>query len=536
MGNLNHMLLYIVDKIPYIAPDVKIDVLGNVDMNSLISGLALYSASDNDPDLSKVYLCYPEELESVSAVYQDTIFVCINNGGKLPPVSSALNILVFNTKYKLQHVFNAFQKLLQDIDLSYAYIQSALLENRHIQDALSIAEEIITNPFLLFDADFKLLGWSRNHVCQDPMYMEAVENQSLSTDRILRLLSENILFQLSSNGRIQLAAQNCLSDSPIFIRLLKHNNLVLGYGIMICSILSPRPPMVEGFTKIIDKFSLRLTNTSNKLCAIHEKHVYFLIDLINGRLKDAEDIQKYSDTLHISLRGNFHLYLINFDNANNIPLNFAFVTLDRLVQERFFFLYGDHIIVIADDSRKDIHEERRNQYMKFLDDFSASCSMSSSFHSLAELPRAYYQAATALEFGCMFSKNAKPLFHKYSHKIYNYLDYADFDGIRKYQNSTGWLPIHFPKLLQLLRDDKEKRTNYSHTLYCFLRNERHVNDTADELFLHRNSIINRIERVQAYLDVDLNNHNTRNALLFTFRVIDYAAAAGIQFDLFEPLL
>lgn len=533
MGNLNHMLLYIVDKIPYIAPDVQIDVLGNVDMNILISGLALYTGSESNPDLSKVYLCYPWELEAVSAVYQDTIFVCINNEDKLPPVSNELNVLVFNTKYKLQYVFNAFQRLLQDIDLSYAYIQNALLENRDIQEALSIAEQIITNPFLLFDADFKLLGWSRNHECQDPMYQEAVENQSLSTDRILRLLSENILFQLSSNGKIELEAQNCLSHSPVIIRLLKNNEIVLGYGIMICSILPPRPPMVEGFTKIIDKFSLRLTNTSNKLCAIHEKHVYLLIDLINGRLKNAEDLRKYSETLHISLRGNFHLYRIDFNNLSNVPLNFAFVTLDRLVQERFFFLYGDHIIVIADDSRKEIHEERQNQYMKFLEDFSASCSISSSFHSLAELPRAYDQASVAHEFGNLFANAAKPLYYKYSHKFYDYLDFAECDVIRKYQDCTGCLPIHFPKLLQLLQEDKDKGTNYAQTLCCFLRHERVVNDTANELYLHRNSIINRIERLEKSLDIDLNDYATRSALLFTFRVIDYAAAAGIPVDLLE---
>lgn len=533
MISCNHMLLYIVDKIPTIDPDVKIDILGNVNMEKLISRLSLYSPAEKNPDPSKAYFCYAEDLASVSKNYRDIILICINNSNALPSVNEALNALIFTTKYKLPYVFNSMQNLLYNIDISYTNIYRSILENKDLQETILIAARIITNPFLLLDADFRLLGWSKYHVCEDPFYQETVANASLSSNHILWFLAENMLSKLAKHGKILLPAGNHLSDSPLFIRMLKDNDIVLGYGIMVCSILAPRPPMMQGFSDFIDQIGTRLTNKSNKRWNIQQEHTHFLVDLINGRLKRTEEIQNYANTLNISASGNFHLYLILFNNIDNIPLNYAFDTFKLLVKEPLCFLYKEGIVVIIDDSRKEIHEERRSQYLKFLDDFSASCSISSSFLNLAELPKEYKQAICAYELGKMFASTVKPLYYKYSNKIFDYLRYTECEVIRNYKESTGWFPIHFPKLLQLIREDQEKGTNYARTLFCYLTNERHVSNTAREMYLHRNSIINRIERIQEFMSIDLNDYNMRITLMLAFRVIDYATAAGMDDELFN---
>ena len=532
----NHMLLYIVDKIPNIDPDVKIDIFGNVNMEKAISRLSLYSPTENNPDTSKAYFCYSEDLVSISTDYKNAVIICINNSNELPSVNEALDVIIFTTKYKLPYVFNALQNLLYNIDISYTNIYRSILENKDLQETLLIGAGIITNPFLLLDADFKLLGWSKYHVCEDPFYKETVANGSLSSNNILWILSENMISKLAKHGKILLQASNPLSDSPLFIRMLKDKDIVLGYGIMVCSILDPRPPMMQGFSDFIDQIGTRLTNKSNKRWTSQQENMHFLVDLINGNLKRKEEIQGFADNLNISLYGNFHLYLIVFNNIDNTPLNYAFDTFKLLVKEPLCFLYKDSIIVIIEDSRKMIHEERRSQYLKFLNDFSASCSISSSFMNLVELQKQYKQAICANELGKMFADNLKPLYYKYSKKIFDYLRYTECEVIRNYKESTGWFPIYFPKLLQLIQEDQEKGTNYAYTLFCYLKNERHVSNTAREMYIHRNSIINRIERIQEFMDIDLNDYNTRITLMLAFRVIDYATVTKTDYELFDSLL
>jgi DNA-binding PucR family transcriptional regulator len=58
------------------------------------------------------------------------------------------------------------------------------------------------------------------------------------------------------------------------------------------------------------------------------------------------------------------------------------------------------------------------------------------------------------------------------------------------------------------------------TLRVFLRNERRLSDSLEELGIHRNSLIYRLERIQQIADCDLDDADTREWLLFSFRMVE----------------
>ena len=45
--------------------------------------------------------------------------------------------------------------------------------------------------------------------------------------------------------------------------------------------------------------------------------------------------------------------------------------------------------------------------------------------------------------------------------------------------------------------------------------------TADRLYLHKNTVIYRIKRLENELDLDLSDSELRAQLLFSFRILDY---------------
>jgi sugar diacid utilization regulator len=68
----------------------------------------------------------------------------------------------------------------------------------------------------------------------------------------------------------------------------------------------------------------------------------------------------------------------------------------------------------------------------------------------------------------------------------------------------------YPKgFLSLIEHDKNSSTNYIKTLDVYLKNEMKISDTANELFLHRSSLLSRLGRIGKILDVDIKDPEVR---------------------------
>ena len=75
---------------------------------------------------------------------------------------------------------------------------------------------------------------------------------------------------------------------------------------------------------------------------------------------------------------------------------------------------------------------------------------------------------------------------------------TDKDAKRNYYNSV---------LGKLEQYDKNNKTNYLEFLYTFLDNN--INATADKMFVHRNTIVYKINKIEELLDRDLSDMEVR---------------------------
>ncbi|HAL73544.1 MAG TPA: hypothetical protein DCM45_00455 [Clostridiales bacterium] len=76
----------------------------------------------------------------------------------------------------------------------------------------------------------------------------------------------------------------------------------------------------------------------------------------------------------------------------------------------------------------------------------------------------------------------------------------------------------FHPALQILHDyDHLHSTQYFNTLYVYLKHERNLVSTAAALYIHRNSLVYRIGRIQELIDVDLDDYAVRHYLLLSYQ-------------------
>ncbi len=77
------------------------------------------------------------------------------------------------------------------------------------------------------------------------------------------------------------------------------------------------------------------------------------------------------------------------------------------------------------------------------------------------------------------------------------------------------------KLQPLLEADKVLRTEYVKTLKCYLECNNDLLHSSEHMYIHRNTMINRMKKITALLGAEINETETRNDFFNIFKVMEY---------------
>ncbi|MBS7406429.1 MAG: helix-turn-helix domain-containing protein, partial [Coriobacteriales bacterium] len=165
-----------------------------------------------------------------------------------------------------------------------------------------------------------------------------------------------------------------------------------------------------------------------------------------------------------------------------------------------------HIGKVAGDADDHAFMKQAQAFCKSL---KWKMGLSNDFKSLAGLGNAYLQGKMALREGQQ---------RRGDDSVFRFGDFrVDFicTELLK-QVDTPYLISR--DIINIAAYDEENGTNLLDTLEAYLRNERSMTKTSNCLFLHRNSVAYRIEKVKALLRCDLDNPETRAGLQLSLKI------------------
>lgn len=81
---------------------------------------------------------------------------------------------------------------------------------------------------------------------------------------------------------------------------------------------------------------------------------------------------------------------------------------------------------------------------------------------------------------------------------------------------------------QLITYDEENGTSLVHTLEVYLAHDRNIGISAEELFIHRNTMKYRIKKAQQILNVDFEDSNTCFNIRLAFKIKRFLYDIGVQ--------
>lgn len=133
-------------------------------------------------------------------------------------------------------------------------------------------------------------------------------------------------------------------------------------------------------------------------------------------------------------------------------------------------------------------------------DYTFYAGMSLNVQGLEKLSQAYMQAKHVTELS--EKKEWKNMLSTYDELgVYQLLLAIDNQDVKEefYDNTLG----------KLVRSDEEKKTDYLEFLKVYFESNCSINETADRLFIHRNTAVYKIKKINELLDCDLSDIEVR---------------------------
>ncbi len=413
---------------------------------------------------------------------------------------------------KTQDAIDTYSQWFEDI---VNVVQYAI----DFQKVIDLTWPLIKNPMYFVDAELKLLGITNfyvDHEGLDPQWVHVMKTGYFSYEWIHymhKYMSLNPIMILN-NGEYY-------TDKNLFINnryskdLINHlNNSRYGF----IEVLEFETKFNYGHFYLLDfllEFLNTILETYLKKNVAELSEAYSSIgNILNNSYYDNNIIKHFLSERGWKENDSFIVVKAFFKDIE-MSNKYSFVSYFNLIfkkelSEVLCFVYNEDIIIIINCG-----EYGRNDYIAAFEKISAEkgfCfGVSQLFCGFFRIRTYYKQAALAIEFGN---------YHDPANKIYKFETYAVSSLIG--QNDWDLLinSCH-PDIIRLEQYDKSHNSSYLATLVEYLHNERNLVQAAASLFIHRNTMIYRIEKILKMLSCDLKDANVREHMLLSYRILTH---------------
>lgn len=140
---------------------------------------------------------------------------------------------------------------------------------------------------------------------------------------------------------------------------------------------------------------------------------------------------------------------------------------------------------------------------------------------LTSLAPIYHQTRSAVRLGLTLGGNPKQrVFYYEDYAIYQEIELAAM-GLKNIYGITNYVYLCHPALIRLLRYDRKHDNNLCRVLYVYLTTDRNAAEAARELYLHRNTMLYKISKIEEILGQSLDDCMFRSRLLYSYYVLEY---------------
>ncbi|SHN60131.1 PucR family transcriptional regulator [Desulfitobacterium chlororespirans] len=466
----------------------------------------LYNGASHEFKANHIYISHVEQLPPAPVLGNGVVILCV--GGTPPPPYLNDKCVCFITRdhTDLFTAFDLVQQIFDKYDEWDTGLRNALNTSASIKEMVRISFPIFENPIIVIDANFRVQAYSSIIDTRDDL---AIYRPDENGNIRMNAMSEHINTygnSMNVDKPFLMMARNV----PLFTMNLFEKKIYIG-NLTIPFVLRQHRQSDIVLAQYLAKFiESSFKKYSTILSGSH-------INILRGILQDLLSCLQVDSTRMRYLSGNFNGHYICIAmklgyRSHKVPVEY----LCNIIEDSFpgcvAFEY-ESVIVTFFDVKKIPCDERTltDKVKELLQDMDLIAGASYSFTNLSMARLYYRQACVALEMGSA------------THPELCYYPFHDYVLHYMISHCMGEFP---PELLltkglrQLQVHDLTSQVNYVQTLRIYLNNNMNLAKTADDLFVHRSTLLTRLKRIESLLQTDLKDSDQRLRLLISLKIME----------------
>ncbi|MBQ3292051.1 MAG: helix-turn-helix domain-containing protein [Mogibacterium sp.] len=403
------------------------------------------------------------------------------------------------------YVFNSVFQMVADShkDRFYDSLMRTLDGVRNVDALIDIASQAFGASLIFIDRDFRIQGYSTQIPVTDKLWKRNIE-QGYCDYEFIKAVKSLKSVQMSDSSMSAIEVSCTSSPFKKFSCKVFCRDIWVGYIIVIENNESYRPEHAEMLKTLSGVLGYAVMKYEPNYLYMTSEYHSFLYNLIIGA-----DISSLPEAYrNLSFPSEMQVFYCRatankqaFPQERDLTNHLASVFPDCHVigRRHSAAILGSHSML----SRVGL----------MLSAFPSECHVkvgtSLPFEDISELKSHYDEAHDAFELGETIDPDLS---------IYTFEDYGLYVMLRTVESSENLSRYLHPALPKLAAYDLDNGSNLELTLHTYLKCACNTTETAESLFLHRNSVIYRLRRIEELCGIDLNDTDLRFRLRLSFAI------------------
>lgn len=426
-------------------------------------------------------------------------------------------IILFPGKTNLDELYEKCKEYLDIQEKVTEYNQKLMdvfVSTESLQAVLDCAAEIIENPLMVIDNGYRVVCSSKSFECDDLQWKESVVTGYCSLEFVAQFNKLSEIHAIQKETSPVLAG--CLM-SPIRRCICKMfvEQKSVGYLLAIESNVSfdeAKTDILETIGKLMSKVWAFTALKSGQ--DIYHSTWDALINAIEGLPGSNDILKEYVKNSGLRDNSKYYLILLNLDAYKNSDYEIApiYNCFRTIFPRSVFSYYNNNILIIIDFTAND-HAllDRLNKQKNYFAEKNIIVAVSDSFLNFNNMKRYYDEVKKTEKFMRIIRKESYIAF---------YDEFRTYDMLVSRWDSEE-VPLYIREKERMIYEyDEEHETEFFKTLYMYIKYSKSLQDTADALFIHKNTVSYRINRIKELFDLDLNDANVRIGLFIAYQTME----------------
>lgn len=415
--------------------------------------------------------------------------------------------------------FNRISRIFHDYQHWALTLSDMLARSPSLQELAAVGESFFGNPVLVLDRNFCLLSK------YDPSLQIAWSFHEQTQER---MLPEEMISIIKAQSGHQVQAEGShtffISDDYLAYNM-QFLHMSRGNAIFTLAVPEIRAPLRRLSLSALSYFAECIHIV---LCqsSFHYGHSLRFEEFVKKLLANEQIEQAVIDQYLLSMHwfnADNYLCLVfeinRWDRANSVFHSIC-MNVESSFSESFAFVYNDKIVAIINLDRAQLSRDAMIQNLiLFLREHLLHVGISYTFFDFSTVISYFKEAEAALEMGRLY---APDLWY------YRFEDYVLPYFMHYGTSQINGRHLCHPGLVQLWLYDSKNETELLITLREYLTTGLNATATAKHLFIHRNTLYQRLDKINQIIGADLNDPDTRLFMLMSYSFVDLLKLKPIE--------